>query len=255
MGKILDIRIDNLVVKAYEKREEMGKEAAIDAAGRINKILKRKDLVNIVFAAAPSQNELLESLLCQNIDWNRVQAFHMDEYIGLDKDAPQGFGNFLRRAIFDKVRFAKIYYLNGNAEDLKAECARYAKLLEENPPDIVFLGIGENGHLAFNDPAVADFEDPYHVKVVELDMMCRNQQVNDGCFDDINEVPKFALTLTMPMIMSANEAIAVVPGRRKKDAVIKTIRGEITTQCPASILRQHPNAALYLDKDSASGLL
>lgn len=255
MGIIYDNTTGKLAVKAYETRQEMGKESAVDAAARINRIMERKDRVNAVFAAAPSQNEFLESLLDQKIDWNKIHAFHLDEYIGLDPDAPQGFGNFLKSAIFGRVRFAEVNYMNGNAPDPKAECVRYAKLLEENPPDIIFLGIGENGHLAFNDPAVADFDDPYRVKVVELDLVSRKQQVNDGCFRQLDEVPEFALTMTMPMIMSAAEAVAIVPGSLKKDAVNKTVLGEITSECPASILRRHPNAVLYLDRDSAADLL
>lgn len=254
MSLILDIRIKDLDIKAYETRQEMGDKAAINAAKRINKIMKEKNLVNAVFAAAPSQNEFLESLIRQKVDWSKVQAFHVDEYIGLQQEAPQNFGNFLRESIFGKVNFAKVNYLNGNAKDPKAECIRYTELLKMNPPDIVFLGIGENGHLAFNDPAVADFEDPYQVKIVELDQVCRNQQVNDGCFSQLDEVPKNAMTLTMSMIMSIPELIVVVPGKQKKDAVRNAIKGEITTQCPASILRLHKNATIYLDKESAKDL-
>jgi len=255
MSKILEITAGNLLVKAYDNRTEMGEQAAIDAAARINGMIGEKGVVNAVFAAAPSQNEFLDALLQHDIDWTKVKAFHMDEYIGLDKDAPQGFGNFLKAAIFSKVPFAEVNYLNGQAEDPQAECDRYAALLEANPPDIVFLGIGENGHLAFNDPSVADFSDPYKVKVVDLEDVCRNQQVNDGCFTDFNDVPKTALTLTMSMIMDIKEAVVIVPGGTKMNAVTGTVLGEISTKCPASILRNHKDTALYLDGDSAKGLL
>ncbi len=255
MRKLLEKTADRLIVKAFETREEMGREAAEDAAQRINAIIEKKGFVNAVFAAAPSQNEFLACLLEQDIDWSKVQAFHMDEYVGLDKDAPQGFGNFLRDAIFGKVPFAKVNYLNGQAADISRECERYSKLLEENPVDIIFLGIGENGHLAFNDPAVADFDDRRKVKAVQLDIVCRNQQVNDGCFEKLEDVPKSALTLTMSMIMSVPEAVVIVPGAQKKYAVKRTTHGDITTQCPASILKQHQSAVLYLDKESAQDLL
>lgn len=255
MGKILEMTTGCLLVKAYDTRAQMGKQAAIDAAQRINNFIKKKGEANAVFAAAPSQNEFLQELLKQDVDWSKVRAFHMDEYIGLDKDAVQGFGNFLREAIFGKVSFAQVNYLNGQAEDPQAECERYSALLEKNPPDIVFLGIGENGHLAFNDPGVADFEDPHKVKVVELDKTCRNQQVNDGCFVAFNDVPQTALTLTMSMIMDIEEAVVVVPGNTKKDAVTETVKGEIATTCPASVLKKHEKSVLYLDKDSAQGLL
>lgn len=255
MGKILETSESCLLVKAYESRGEMGISAAEDAAKRINRMIEEKGEVSTVFAAAPSQNEFLEELLRHDIDWSKVKAFHMDEYIGLPEDAPQGFGNFLKAAIFGKAPFKEVNYLNGQAEDPQEECMRYSKLLEQSPPDIVFLGIGENGHLAFNDPGVADFEDPHKVKVVELDDTCRNQQVNDGCFAQLSDVPKRALTLTMSMILSIKEAVVVVPGSTKKDAVTETIKGEISTACPASILRKHKNTALYLDSTSAGGLI
>lgn len=255
MGKILETSESCLLVKAYESRGEMGISAAEDAAKRINMMIEEKGEVSAVFAAAPSQNEFLEELLRHDIDWSKVKAFHMDEYIGLPEDAPQGFGNFLKAAIFGKAPFKEVNYLNGQAENPQEECIRYSKLLEQSPPDIVFLGIGENGHLAFNDPGVADFEDPHKVKVVELDDTCRNQQVNDGCFAQLGDVPKRALTLTMSMILSIKEAVVVVPGSTKKDAVTETVKGEISTACPASILRKHKNTALYLDSTSAGGLI
>ena len=255
MGSILDIQSGCLGIRAYDTRVEMGERAAKDAAGRLNTIIQEKGMANAVFAAAPSQNEFLASLLQQNVDWTRVRAFHMDEYIGLEEDAPQGFGNFLKEAIFDIVDFGAIYYLNGQAPDPMAECERYAGLLAKYPPDIVFLGIGENGHLAFNDPGVADFDDPQRVKVVELDDICRNQQVNDGCFERLGDVPKQALTLTMSALMDIRDAIVVVPGQTKRDAVTRTVKGPITTDCPASVLQRHKNAVLYLDRESAAGLL
>lgn len=255
MGKILEITESCLLVKAYDSRGEMGMAAAEDAASRIKRMIEQKGEVSAVFAAAPSQNEFLDELLKHDIDWTKVTAFHMDEYIGLPEEAPQGFGNFLRAAIFGKVPFKEVNYLNGQAADPEEECRRYSSLLEKNPPDIVFLGIGENGHLAFNDPGVADFEDPQKVKVVALDDTCRNQQVNDGCFAKFDDVPEKALTLTLSMIMDIKEAVAIVPGETKKDAVKETIEGKISTACPASILKKHENSALYLDKTSAQGLL
>lgn len=255
MGSILDIRSGSLRIRAYETRMEMGERAAMEAADRLKKIITEKGTANAVFAAAPSQNEFLASLLRQDVDWTKVRAFHMDEYIGLKEDASQGFGNFLKAAIFDIVDFAEIYYLNGQASDPQAECERYAGLLEKYPPDIVFLGIGENGHLAFNDPGVADFNDSNKVKVVELDDVCRNQQVNDGCFVSLADVPKKALTLTMSALIDIPDAIAVVPGETKKDAVTSAVRGPVTTECPASVLQRRQNAVMYLDRESAADLL
>lgn len=247
-------KVEKLSVYTFETREEMGKVAAADAAARINTIIEKNGVANVVFAAAPSQNDLLENLLKTDIDWSKVRAFHQDEYVGISADEPAGFGNFLDRAIFKKVNFKELHYLLCGAEEAEEKCEAYAELLRQYPIDLIFLGIGENGHLAFNDPAVADFNDPKMVKIVELDDVCRQQQVNDGCFATLDDVPKQAMTMTMSLIMNIPEAICVVPTIRKANAVYHALLGEVTTACPASILRDHPNAALYLDKDSASKL-
>ena len=246
--------VENLSVRAFDTREEMGRAAALDAAARIRKIIEERGEANLVFAAAPSQNELLEELLRQDIDWTKVRGFHQDEYIGIDEKEPAGFGCFLRRAIFDRVPFKELHFLLCGAEQAEEKCREYTRLLEEHPIDLIFLGIGENGHLAFNDPAVADFDDPKKVKVVELDDVCRQQQVNDGCFASLDQVPKQAMSMTMSLIMSVPQAVCVVPTGRKADAVYNALFGPVTTACPASILRRHPSAALYLDRDSAGRL-
>lgn len=247
-------KVEKLSVRIFDGRAEMGKAAAEDAAKRIKAIIEEKGEANVVFAAAPSQNDLLENLLKQDIDWTKVRGFHQDEYVGIDASEPAGFGNFLRRAIFDKVAFKELNYLLCEADKAQEKCEAYTQLLKKHPIDLIFLGIGENGHLAFNDPAVADFNDPKMVKIVELDDVCRQQQVNDGCFPCLDAVPKQAMTMTMSLIMSIPQAICVVPTVRKADAVHNALYGEVTTACPASILRQHPSAVLYLDSDSASKL-
>lgn len=247
-------KVVNLGVRIFDDRKEMGKAAAEDAAKRINAIIAEKGEANLVFAAAPSQDDVLENLLKQDIDWTKVRGFHQDEYVGIDASEPAGFGNFLRRAIFDKVPFKELHYLLCAKDEAEAKCESYTELLKKYPIDLIFLGIGENGHLAFNDPAVADFNDPKMVKIVELDDVCRQQQVNDGCFPNLDAVPKNAMTMTMSLIMSIPQAICVVPTIRKADAVHNAIYGEVTTACPASILRNHPSATLYLDADSASKL-
>ena len=244
--------IKDIDVRIYEERKSMGAAAAEKFAKEVAAILKTKEQISVVFAAAPSQNEFLAALDYENLDWSRINAFHMDEYISLAADAPQGFGNFLRHRLFDKFNFKSVNYLNGNAHDINAECERYTTLLNQNKVDIVCMGIGENGHLAFNDPPVADFEDKHTVKVVELDEICRQQQVNDGCFANINEVPKRALTLTIPTLLSATYINCVVPGPTKAEAVKNTLQAEITTKNPATILRTHSNAVLFLDSDSSS---
>ena len=248
-------KVVNLPVKIFENRAEMGAVAAKDAAKIINETIAKRGVANVVFAAAPSQNDLLENLLKEDIDWSKVRGFHQDEYIGIDASEPAGFGNFLDRAIFKKVNFKELHYLLCKADDAEEKCAEYTGLLKKYPIDLIFLGIGENGHLAFNDPAVADFNDPKMIKVVELDDVCRQQQVNDGCFATLNDVPKQAMSLTMSFIMSVPHAICVVPTIRKADAVYNALTGPITTACPASILREHNDAALYLDKYSASKII
>lgn len=247
---------DQLKVEIYDTRAEMGNAAGHRAAELIKKMLGEKSEVNVIFAAAPSQNETLSTLIsCEGIEWNRVNAFHMDEYIGLEKDAPQGFGNFLKDRIFGKLPFKSVNYINGQAADMKAECDRYTKLLKEHPVDIVLLGIGENGHIAFNDPHVADFNDAETVKAVKLDDICRQQQVNDGCFAKLDDVPQYALTLTIPTLVGAKHLVCTVPAATKAWAVERTVNGEISEQCPASIMRKHSDAVMYCDSESGKGLL
>jgi glucosamine-6-phosphate deaminase len=255
MGLVKEMKADRLNVRIYESRSEMGKAAGTDVAQAIRKVLAEKEECNMIFAAAPSQNDMLEILKDEKLPWERINAFHMDEYIGLPADAPQGFGNFLKNALFHKVNFKQVFYLNGQAADYEKESRRYAKLLSIYPTDIVCMGIGENGHIAFNDPHVADFSDPEIAKVVTLDHMCRMQQVNDGCFKTIEEVPVNALTLTIPTLIRAPYVFCVVPAAKKANAVEQTVFGEITEHCPASILRSKENAMLYLDLDSAAGIL
>ncbi|GAB1481547.1 glucosamine-6-phosphate deaminase [Treponema sp.] len=207
----------------------------------------------MVFAAAPSQNEFLEALLAiPGIPWELVVAMHMDEYIGLPKDSTQRFSVFLDDRIFSKVKFKQVHRLNSSTADPGAECKRYARILESNKVDIVCMGVGENGHIAFNDPPVADFNDPELVKVVLLERSCREQQVHDGCFVNLEAVPTHAMTLTIPALFGAAHLVCVVPGPLKAQAVRAMLRGEISTACPASILRKHPNARLFLDGASAA---
>jgi len=256
MAIIKEFNSDKLKVKIYASRKTMGLEASEEAAAKIKELIAKKGEINMIFAAAPSQNEFLASLIAdKEIKWEKINAFHMDEYIGLAADAPQGFGNFLRDRIFGKVSFKSVNYLNGNAADIEEECARYSKLLQENPTDIVCMGIGENGHIAFNDPHVAFFNDTKLVKAVELDDKCRNQQVNDGCFKSFDLVPTHALTLTIPALVAAKVVFCMVPAATKAEAVYNTVNGKISEVCPASILRTHDSATLYVDMDSGSKLL
>lgn len=245
-------KADLLSVNIYDTRKNMGMAAAADIAACMKKLLAEKDAIYMIFAAAPSQNEMLEALIAEEgIEWGRVHALHMDEYVNLPADAPQGFGNFLRCAIFDKVPFASVNLIGTDA-DSEATCARYDALLTAHPVDIVCMGIGENGHIAFNDPHVADFNDPLKIKKVDLDQKCRQQQVNDGCFQTIDQVPTHALTLTIPTLYNVENVFCVVPAASKAEAVKNTVTGPVSEVCPASILRKHANATLYVDADSAA---
>lgn len=247
---IWQAQIDALQVNVYQDRKALGHAAGSDAANKIKELLTEKAAIRIIFAAAPSQNEMLQTLADDEaIDWSRITVFHMDEYIGLSDDAPQKFGRFLSDRLFNKVGPGTVHLINSLnlAED---ECRRYSDLLGEAPIDIVCLGIGENGHIAFNDPPVADFADIELIKRVELEDVCRQQQVNDGCFGSFADVPTHALTLTIPALMSGAHLFCSVPGVTKHQAVQRTLNEPISTACPSTILRRHPDCTLYLDQDS-----
>ena len=243
---------DSLKVKVYESRAEMGCGAASDIHDFLVKRLEERETVNVIFAAAPSQNDTLAAL-CEygDIDWSRINAFHMDEYVGLKKDAPQRFAVYLDEHIFSKKPFKSVNYIDPS-NDIESECERYAALLREYPVDAVILGIGENGHIAFNDPGVADFCDPKLIKPAELDLVCRQQQVNDGCFPTLDDVPTHALTLTVPALVAADALFCSVPAATKAWAVRETLTAEISDKCPATIMRNHKCATLYCDSDSSS---
>lgn len=246
--------VDNLKVKIFPDRTEMGTVAADDICAVLKQLMTSQEEINMIFAAAPSQNDVLASLCTRHdIDWTRVNAFHMDEYIGLPYGDPRTFGAYLNEHVFGKLPFRRQYLLNGTV-DPTVECARYTELLRQNPCDIVVMGIGENGHIAFNDPGVADFNDPETVKVAVLDPVCRRQQVHDGCFATLDDVPTHALTLTCPTLLNARYQFCVVPTANKAEAVKRMLTGRIDDECPATGLRRVSNATLYLDSDSASKL-
>ncbi len=245
-------RVERLAVEVHPTRGQMGQAAADAVAATLRAVIAAQGRARVVFASAPSQNEFLAGLVAATgIDWPRVTAFHMDEYVGMRADAPQSFARFIRTHLLDRVPAGHAHYIGGAAIDPARECARYAALIAEAPIDLVCMGIGENGHIAFNDPPVADFADPLAVKVVALDERCRMQQVHEGAFADVPSVPTYAITLTVPVLMGAACVSCVVPATSKAEAVRDTLAGEVSTRCPASILRTHPRATLYLDADSA----
>jgi glucosamine-6-phosphate deaminase len=237
-------------IETLPTRAACGAAAGRAAAEALRAVIAANGAARVVFAAAPSQSEMLAALMAAPaIDWSKVTAFHMDEYIGLAAGAPQRFAAWLDRHLFEEVRFGRVERIRPEP-DAAAECGRYAALLAEAPIDLVCLGIGVNGHVAFNDPPVADFDDPLDVKIVELDAVCRQQQVDDGAFATFADVPREAITLTVPRLMRADRLICTVPGPAKRAAVAATSRGPLSTECPASILRTHPACTLYLDRES-----
>jgi glucosamine-6-phosphate deaminase len=240
-------------VSIYPDRRAAGLASAVAGSAVIRAAIEKDRSAGVVFAAAPSQNEFLEALRSDpSIDWRRVTAFHLDEYAGLSAGHPASFRRFLRERLMDHVPVAAFHELAGDASDLAAEADRYQRLLREHPPVLVALGIGENGHLAFIDPGECDFQDPRDVRIVSLDDVCREQQVHDGAFACVEDVPRCALSLTIPFFMRTPHAVVTVPGPAKARAVRDAIEGPISPTCPASILRQHAGAAIFLDADSAA---
>lgn len=251
-GLVDEFRAGELNVFIYDSRAAMGAAAAAVVAGELRRLVETRGRAETIFASAPSQNEFLATLTSQpDVDWSRVAAFHLDEYLGMTDDAPQSFRRFLIDRLVDRTPLGEFHGLRGEAEDPNEECDRYSRLLAERDPDFAVLGVGENGHLAFIDPPFCDFDDPAAVKVVELDEVCRNQQVNDGAFATLDDVPHHALSLTIPTIMARPRLFAIVPGPAKSAAIRDLVEGPVATSCPASILRRHPDAHLFLDRDSA----
>ncbi|MCE5263157.1 MAG: glucosamine-6-phosphate deaminase [Deltaproteobacteria bacterium] len=254
MNKVIRIEtVDRLKVEVHPTRAAMGSAAASACRRRILEVLTRRASCRMIFAAAPSQNEMLAGLrAASDTPWERIEAFHMDEYLGLPAQAPQRFSNFLRQTLFDLVPLKAVHLLDTGGLPIADEMKRYASLLNAAPIDLVCLGVGENGHIAFNDPPVADFDDPFLVKEVVLDEVCRLQQVNDGAFASLEAVPQRAITLTVPALMRGESLFCVVPGPRKAMAVKTMLTGLVDESCPASVLRRHPDCTLYLDAESAS---
>lgn len=242
-------------VEVHPTRETAGRTAARAAAQALAELAAVQQTVAVIFATGASQFETLDALTgMDGLPWDRVRGFHMDEYVGLPVDHPASFRHYLRERLSGKVRMAEFNEIDGSASDPERTAWNYAERLQAADPQLCLLGIGENGHLAFNDPGVADFHDPLDAKVIELDTMCRRQQFAEGWFPTIDDVPASAITLTIPALMRVPKLIASVPGSRKAAIVRRTIEEEISTACPATILRTHPDVTVYLDRESASEL-
>jgi glucosamine-6-phosphate deaminase len=245
--------VDELTVRVAGDVSELARDAAAEAADALRAAISARGEANVMLATGTSQLVFLSQLVEEGgIDWARVRAFHMDEYIGIGPAHPASFQRYMRERVAAKLPVKEFHYLTGDTENAEAEAQRYAKLLRDYPLDLCCCGIGENGHLAFNDPQVADFEDPRDVKIVGLDEASRRQQVGEGHFSSIDDVPTQAITVTIPALLRAGRALAIVPEQRKARPVRDALRGPVSTDCPASILRRCSHATLFLDRESAS---
>jgi len=247
-----EFTVDALTVQVHGEPAALAEAAATTAARHLQEVWARQSIASVILATGQSQLQFLERFLIQpGMDWKRVVFYHMDEYLGLPEDHPASFRRYLQERVDRRVKSAAFHYLGGDALEPAAECDRYARLLGALPIDLCLLGIGDNGHLAFNDPAVANFDDPYPVKIVKLDEICRQQQVNQGHFPGMDAVPAYALTLSIPTLCSAQRLLCLAPGAHKATIVKTMLSGPIEPACPASILRRQPQATLMLDEESA----
>lgn len=252
---IIRFQVDTLRVEIHPDSQSSARAAAAAASQAMCKPNGTRELASVVFATGASQLDTLRALVSRTeIPWNSVAGFHLDEYVGIDENHPASFRRYLRENLTTRVPFREFHEIDGNAVDLGSFCAGYVKKLRESSPQLCLLGIGENGHLAFNDPGEADFNDPRDMKVVSLDLTCREQQAAEGWFRNWEEVPGRALTLTIPTIMRIPNLILTVPGERKAEIVRRALYEPISESCPATILRTHQNATLFLDAESASKL-
>ncbi|HUA61994.1 MAG TPA: glucosamine-6-phosphate deaminase [Verrucomicrobiae bacterium] len=248
-----EFRAGNLTVRVYKDKRQLGAAAAGQAASILERQIRENGAARILISTGNSQLEMIAELVQHpEIDWRFVEMFHIDEYVGLAATHPASFRYWVKTRLADPVQPGEVHYLAGDAGDVDQECRRYAKLLARRPVDLAFVGFGENGHIGFNDPHEADFHDPLAVRRVTLDEKCRLQQVGEGHFPSLDAVPTEALTLTCPTLVSAREIVCCVPDQRKAEAVRNALQGPIAPSCPASILRNHPRACVYLDTPSAS---
>lgn len=242
-------------VQVFASKLEASQAAAIKASAILGARISEIGLVRMIVGTGLSQADMIDALVRnEKLEWDHVEVFHMDEYVGIHESHPASFRRWLRTQLVDLVHPKQVHYLNADATDLEKECHHYGELLSAAPIDLCFLGFGENGHIAFNDPHDADFKDPLVVKRVRLDEKCRRQQVGEGSFESIDAVPQEALSITCPILLNSNYIISCVPELRKAEAVRDALEGPLSESCPASIVRTHPQAFIFLDHDSASFL-
>lgn len=255
INPIKSFEVDSLTVQIYDSKASMGQAASHYVTEKLIEAISRNGKAHLILATGASQFTFLDAFKQEEaVDWSKITVFHLDEYTGMSDQHPASFRKYLRERILDEVKPGTVHFLNGDAENIEHEIDRYENLLKSHSIDVACIGIGENGHIAFNDPPVADFNDPRLVKVVELDDACRRQQMGEGWFAALDDVPTHALSLTIPAIMKSKTISCVVPDQRKAEAVYNTLYRPIDTVCPATILRRHPQTILFLDNHSASKL-
>ncbi len=255
-SRIKQLRVGQLNIEVYPDSRAAAEAAAEAAAHALVDLAQTRERIGVIFATGVSQLDTLHALTAiPDIPWNKVLGFHLDEYVGIDLDHPACFRRFLRKNLIEKVAINKFYEIDGTKPDIRELCKQYAAKIKAADPQLCLLGVGENGHLAFNDPGEADFNDPLDVKAVHLDEVCRQQQAAEGWFKSSDDVPTLALTLTIPTIFRVPQLVLSVPGKRKATIIRRMLEEKISAQCPATILRTHPNAVAYLDVDSAAQLL
>ena len=256
IGDVQQYQVEKLKIEIHPTREAAGAAAAHSAASSLKELAKSNAEFGVIFATGASQLDTLQALTqTPGLPWAQIRGFHMDEYIGLSPEHPASFRRYLRDNLTQKVQMKEFFEINGTAADPEQACKEYAVLLRAANPQLCLLGIGENGHLAFNDPGVADFNDPLDVKVVQLDTTCRQQQEAEGWFGSLEEVPERAMTITIPALFRVPKLIASVPGPRKAAIVRRALEDSISTACPATLLRTHPNATVYLDRESSAQVM
>ena len=252
---VKSFQAESMKVNVYDNNILMGQAASDFVTEKLAAAIEQNGKANLILATGASQFQFIDAFKKEPaVDWSKITVFHMDEYKDMSDQHPASFRKYLRERILNEVKPAEVYYMKGDAENIDEELNRYENLLKNNPVDVACIGIGENGHIAFNDPPVADFNDPRLVKVVELDDACRRQQMGEGWFKTFEDVPTHALSLTIPAIMNCKAISCVVPDKRKADAIYKTLNNPVDTACPATILRTHPDTAVFLDPNSASKL-
>jgi glucosamine-6-phosphate deaminase len=252
---VTSLTVGKMKLKVYPSKRTAGEAAALAVAEELRRLDQLRDQIGVIFATGAAQFDTLEFLTSTpGLPWKKVRGFHLDEYVGLGKNHPASFRRFLAERLTQRVDMGAFFEMDGGAQDLEAVCREYIRELHVAAPQLCLLGIGENGHIAFNEPAEADFDDPLEMKIVTLDTMCRQQQAAEGWFPSWQEAPERALTLTIPSVFRVPKLIASVPGPRKAQVMRRTLYDPISTACPSTLLRTHPDITVFLDTDSAAEL-